>query len=111
MKFMRWVPRLLAAVSVLHLAYGAVMLGVPTSLHTEAQVSAFWFLITGVAWLSQAHLAMWTVRRTGTLPALVGWWLVATSVPGVILMPASGFWLALAVGLSALAASRKAANR
>ena len=47
------------------------------------------------------------IRRTGRIPSLVGWWTVGLAVPSLVLLPASGFWLAVGVGILALVAARR----
>jgi hypothetical protein len=119
----RWVPRLIVGVACVHILFGLLVL--PASLDPNPltgivddgvvdavdgnsdRTTTFWFLATGVVWLTLGHLTHWVVRRTGRVPALVGWWTVGIAVPSVLLMPASGFWLVLAVGILALVAARR----
>jgi hypothetical protein len=119
----RWVPRLIVGVACLHTLFGLFVL--PASLdpnpltgiaddgvvdaiagHVDRE-AAFWFLSTGVVWFSVGHLTHWVIRRTGRIPALVGWWTLGLAVPSLVLLPASGFWLVLAVGVLALVAARR----
>ena len=60
--------------------------------------SIFWFLFTGFVLLILGHLCLW-VERTSLrpVPALVGWELLALAALGIVLMPASSFWLVLSV--------------
>src|SRR4051794_37248973 len=51
--------------------------------------------------------AHWVIRRTGRIPALVGCWTLGLAVLSLVLLPASGFWLALGVGILALVAARR----
>ncbi|MGI9042166.1 MAG: DUF6463 family protein [Gemmatimonadales bacterium] len=62
--------------------------------------------MTGLAWLALGDVAGWCVRETGRLPAHLGGWLLATSVPMIVLLPASGGWLIVALGAFALRAAR-----
>jgi hypothetical protein len=62
-------------------------------------------LTVGVACLG--HLAHWVIRRTGRIPALVGWSTLALAVLSLVLLPASGFRLALGAGILALVADRR----
>lgn len=54
-----------------------------------------WFLLWGVLF-GVAGLVLHELERGGTrVPASFGWGLLATCVLGVVLMPASGFWLGI----------------
>jgi hypothetical protein len=119
----RWIPRLIMGVACVHTLFGLFVL--PASLDPnplagivdDGFVNAvdgnadrgvtFWFLATGVVWFNVGHLTHWAIRRTGRLPALVGWWTVGFAVPSLVLLPASGFWLVLIVGILALVAARR----
>jgi hypothetical protein len=68
--------------------------------------TAFWFLMTGAGLMTTGQLARWTHARTGTLPAALGWNLLATSAVGALLMPVSGFWLMIPQALLVLAGAR-----
>jgi Family of unknown function (DUF6463) len=85
----RWVPRLIGRVGCLHTLF------------------VMWFLATGGVWFNVGHLTHRVIRRTGRIPALVGWWTLGLAVLSVVLLPASGFWLALGVGILALVAARR----
>lgn len=52
----------------------------------------------------------WTQSRTGTLPAFLGWSLLALSLFGAIFVPVSGFWLVLLLALLVLLAARRGAT-
>jgi hypothetical protein len=119
----RWIPRLIMGVAGVHTLFGLFVL--PSSLDPNPlagiiddglvdavdgnadRAATFWFLATGVVWFTVGHLTHWVIRRTGRIPALVGWWTVGLAVPSLVLMPASGFWLVLAVGVLALVAARR----
>ena len=115
--FARWAPRLLIGGAVFHIAVG-LALWTPLAEIAEAGVIdsidpyperqyAFWYLMTGVAWLALGELARWTLHETGRVPARVGGWLIGIGVTGIVFMPASGFWLIAAVGAIALRAARE----
>lgn len=57
--------------------------------------AAFWFLFGGLMMVLLGMMVQWMYQQTGTVPAFIGWWLLAIGVIGVIMMPASGFWLVL----------------
>ena len=54
-----------------------------------------WFFLFGLPVISYGTLLRWTEIQTGTCPTHVGWHLLVLMLCGVILMPASGFWLLL----------------
>ena len=54
---------------------------------------AFWHLTFGLMAVILGALIRWTQARTGTLPAFLGWSLLALGAAGVVLMPVSGFWV------------------
>jgi hypothetical protein len=119
----RWIPRLIVGVACLHTLFGLFVLpasldpnplagivddGFVDSIGANADRGVtFWFLATGVVWFNVGHLTHWVIRRTGRIPALVGWWTLGLAVPSLVLLPASGFWLALGVGIFALVAARR----
>jgi hypothetical protein len=115
----RWVPRLIAATGIIHLAYGLVVPSMRASLGEIAgaggfnaveghprRESWFWFMLSGVALLAVGELARWGVRETGRLPRRLGGWLLAIAAPLIVTMPTSGGWLVAAVGAVALRAAR-----
>jgi hypothetical protein len=119
----RWIPRLIIGVACVHTLFALVVIPASVDPNPLAGIvddgfvdavdgnmdreAAFWFLATGVVWFNVAHLTHWVIRRTGRIPALVGWWTVGLAVPSLVLLPASGFWLVLAVGILALVAARR----
>ena len=68
-----------------------------------------WFLLAGVLIILLGLVVNYlntTLARPA--PAWLGWWLVAVSVLALVLMPASGFWLVLALGIWVILAARNA---
>lgn len=64
--------------------------------HDYPRAAAVWFQFSGLFMVFGALLMGWVVKTKGLeLPKSVGWCLLAISVIGVILMPVSGFWLAM----------------
>ncbi len=125
---MRWfVGQLLMATGVLHLVSGFVFYPGPlfaiagdgflnavepdVAFSTFDREAAFWYMIFGVMLLMLGGLTHWAQAQTGTLPAFLGWSLLALGVVGVILMPASGFWLALPQAVLMLAVARRGRSR
>jgi glucan phosphoethanolaminetransferase (alkaline phosphatase superfamily) len=110
MKFRR-VGLLLMATAVLHIVVGVFYFKVPfLAIIQDGVVNAvspnqmqpnfdreavFWFLLVGVLFFMLGHLAQWAQQKTGVLPDALGWWLLGMSIVGVVMMPASGFWLIL----------------
>jgi hypothetical protein len=70
------------------------------------QYAAFWFVMTGLSTVAAGQVTRWAQRRTGTVPASLGWSSLAIGLGGGALMPKSGFWFVAAQGLLALAAAR-----
>ncbi|NDJ77949.1 MAG: hypothetical protein GYB65_16995, partial [Chloroflexi bacterium] len=74
---------------------------------TPARDGAFWFMFTGAMLLLLGEVVRWTHKRTGTLPASLGWGFLALSVVGALMMPVSGFWLVIPVSGLLLRAARR----
>ena len=114
----RYVGQLLMGTGVLH-----TMIGVPAFRKTLAQIhrarylgtigrdpernAVLWYLTTGALLVVLGQLARSTRERTGEVPRSLGWGLLAISVPGVVLLPASGFWLVLGQALLVLSPARR----
>lgn len=79
----------------------------PTQLDRE---TAFWHLAFGTMVLILGGLVHWAQARTGTLPAFLGWSLLAFGLFGTILMPVSGFWLVLPQAVLMLVVARREAT-
>lgn len=107
-----WIGRWLMAMAALHLIYGAVKYsgalrdmmerGVVNSVAGDPlRAAATWFMLfgPGLLLLGLAVTALEKAGVVGTLRAL-GWGLLAIAVLGVLLMPASGFWLAFPPALA-----------
>ena len=119
--------KLLIAVGLLHTVYGAWMgyslfsrIGA-AAFSTEAgrqvvtalgRQLVFWFLISGFFMLLLGHFCMWFERvHSRPVPQLVGLELLMLSVIGIVVMPASGFWLVLAVAVYMIVSSRRRSIR
>lgn len=76
----------------------------PAQLDREA---AFWHLTFGTTVLILGALVHWAQAMTGSLPAFLGWSLLAFGAAGVILMPASGFWAILPQAVLMLMVARR----
>ena len=108
----RWVGRWLMGVAALHAIVGLVAFAAPlreivaaggwNALGTRDPLRnlAFWFLFCGVLLGLVGYLADWIERIAGgALPRPLGVALLASAVAGVVLAPASGFWLVFPAAL------------
>lgn len=86
--------------------FGAVELD-PSQLDREV---AFWHLTFGAMVVILGGLVHWTQSRTGTLPAFLGWSLLALGLFGAILVPVSGLWLVLPQAVMMLVVARREAT-
>lgn len=86
--------------------FGAVELD-PSQLDREV---AFWHLTFGAMIVILGGLVHWAQSRTGTLPAFLGWSLLALGLLGAVLVPVSGFWLVLAQAVMMLVVARREAT-
>jgi|Tabmets5t2r1_1033131.scaffolds.fasta_scaffold19108_4 Family of unknown function (DUF6463) len=89
---------------------GIVNAGVVNGVERDAsglaeRSAAFWYVSAGIALVLLGVLVGWIERRLGHTPAMVGWLLVILAVWGVVLIPASPFWV---FGLAAVLAFRSA---
>ena len=80
---------------------------IPAQLDRE---TAFWHLMFGATFVVLGGLVRCAQSRTGTLPAFLGWSLLALGLFGAILFPVSGFWLVLLLALLVLLAARRGAT-
>jgi hypothetical protein len=114
---LRWLPRLIVGIAVLHIGYGLALetplreiadAGVVDSIdgYPERE-SAFWYLVTGACLFALGELARWTARETGRVPARFGGWLMGIGATGIVFMPTSGFWLIAGLGVLALRVARE----
>lgn len=82
--------------------------GMASTFDREA---AIWFVMFGALVLILGGLVHWTQARTGTLPAFLGWSLLAISVVALVLMPVSGFWIVLPQAVLMIAVARRGNSR
>jgi hypothetical protein len=69
--------------------------------------AALWCLTTCGLLVVLGQLARSAQEQTGEVPRSLGWGLLAISIPGVVLLPASGFWLVLGQALLVLSPARR----
>lgn len=113
------VPRLIVGVGLLHIATGFVdpqpwldlaQDGLVNSIDDGSRGFTFWFVIAGVLLVAFGTLTGQFVRATGTLPAQVGWWMISPAVLVIVVMPASGAYLNVLVGLFALRVAHRSSK-
>lgn len=102
-----WIGRWLIVVSIIHTAFAFVVFGdvlrsfvthgLFNSVGTDPMRGAVaWFVLFGVVLFICGQVITALERATsGAVPKSIGATLLALVVLGVVLMPASGFWLAL----------------
>lgn len=109
-----WIGRWLIGVSAIHTLFAVVVFnkvlgsvvqrGVFNTVGTDPMVGAVvWFVLFGAA-LFICGLAVSALEDAlhGALPRSLGWSLLALALLGVLLMPASGFWLAFPPAIAVL---------
>lgn len=106
MPMRKHVGTMLLATGVLHTAVGLLVYRQPvldivgagrwmSVTGDRGREAAFWFLLFGVVLMMFGQFVRWALRHAGTLPASLGWSLLALGLLGVAFMPDSGFWLVL----------------
>jgi hypothetical protein len=114
----RWIPRLIFTASALHLVMGVVSSfshwtdivseGVWNTVpNDDARRVALWFMLTGIAFVGLGLLSRRHLIATGRLPPEIGWILLAPGIPLILLVPLSGGWLLIGIGVLALVMSRR----
>jgi hypothetical protein len=68
----------------------------------DKREAAFWTMGFGLLLLTVGSLLQAVQNRTGAVPALTGWLLLALGLGGGVLMPVSPFWLFAPLGLAIL---------
>ncbi len=98
--------RLLMATALIHNALGLALFWRPLRDMAGAglfnsvaphydRAAVFWFLMFGVLLWLLGYVAHWSLTQHGTVPAGLGWGLLALGVVGCVILPVSGFWLVL----------------
>jgi hypothetical protein len=67
-------------------------------LHMD-RFALLWFQVAGLGWIAMGWLMQQWLQRFGTLPQALGWVLLATGVLVAYVLPISGAWLFLPLGL------------
>ncbi len=112
----RWIGRWLIGISIFHtvvagLIFGKDLVAVARrgEFHTigsdPTAGAAIWFLLFGVL-LFLCGLAIDVLEQASLrpLPKIIGWVLFALGLMGVMIMPLSGFWLALPPAIAIITA-------
>ncbi|MEH6459851.1 DUF6463 family protein [Chitinimonas sp. JJ19] len=101
----QWIGRWLIGVAVIHTVFGVVVFGkqllgivqrgVFDTVGADPMTGAVvWFLLFGVVlFICGQAVSRLEASSPAALPKGMGWSLLALGVLGVVLMPASGFWL------------------
>jgi hypothetical protein len=117
-----WIGAWLIAVAALHTVFALVVFGDPLrGLLARGLFDAIggdlrsavaaWFLLFGLL-LFVFGLAVAALERAGgPLPASLGWSLLGLALLGVVLMPASGFWLAFPPAIAILLRTARVGRR
>jgi fucose permease len=110
----QWIGRWLIVVAAIHtifatIVFGDVLLGILkrgvfNTVGTDARTaSVVWFVLFG-AMLFVGGLAVAALEKSSMpIPKSIGWGLLLICIAGVVLMPASGFWLAFPPAIALLA--------
>lgn len=117
----RWMGRWIIFVSLLHTIFGMVMFwpviaqialaGVFNAVGTDPMRGAVaWFLLAGF-FMATIGLAVDALERTGQHQALrnAGITMLLTALLGIVLFPASGFWLTLPSSIAMIVRKRESA--
>ena len=109
-----WIGRWLIGTSIIHALYdvvvhGNVLLsvvqrGVFNTVGTDPRVRAVvWSVLFGlVVFITGLAVSALERSSSGVLPKSLGWSMLALAASGVVLMPASGFWLAFPPAIAVL---------
>ncbi len=124
MKMLRVSGYLLIAISLIHILVGIWIFGEPMAdiwrkgiFNTVApnplapyfdREDAFWFMMFAPLLFVLGQLCCWACDRDISLPAFLGWNLLAIVIVGVVLEPISGFWLLILPACLIITASRQA---
>ena len=115
-----WIGRWTVAVAVLHTAFAVIVMRDPLievarrgyfdAIGRDAEIAApVWFILFGFL-LFILGLAITALERSlpeGRVPIELGWGLLLLCAIGLVLMPASGFYLALVPAIAIIARARQ----
>lgn len=63
------------------------------------RLAILWFLFSGALMFILAYFAFWAIKHTGTLPKFLGPTLAVLGIAGVAIIPDSGLWLYIPIGI------------
>jgi len=66
------------------------------------RLAILWFMFSGALMFVIAFFALWSVKQTGTMPRFLGYTFLIFGIGGGLILPVSGFWLYIPVGLTLL---------
>lgn len=105
---------LLVAIGIIHCGIGAILsrdvlavwnevgwwhsIESADTLHMD-RFAVLWFQVAGLGWVTMGWLMQQWLQRFGTLPQPLGWVLLATGVLVAFVLPISGAWLFIPLGL------------
>ena len=113
-----WIGRWLIGVSIIHTLFAVavfgevlssvVQRGVLNTVGRDPMVAAVvWFVLFGVALFIYGLAVLALEGSSAPLPKSLGWSTLALATLGVVLMPASGFWLAFPPAIAILVRKSK----
>jgi Family of unknown function (DUF6463) len=108
-----WIGRWLIGVSILHTLFAIVVFhstlvliaqrGVFNVVGTDPMIaSVVWFVLCGAAMFIGGLAISALENATQSVPKSIGWCLLGYTLIGLLLMPASGFWLVLPPAMAVL---------
>ncbi|QEC53026.1 DUF6463 family protein [Anseongella ginsenosidimutans] len=117
----KWMGRAIILTGVVHLIYGITVYGTAWSemFHNglfntvdgnPAHEAAFWFIFFGFLMVIQGGLIDGFENKKQPLPLFLGWSLLALSVAGAVMMPASGWWFLIVVAVGTICRQSNAEN-
>lgn len=99
-----WIGRAIILIGIIHTVVGFLVIGqVGVALLREGLFNTvngepmreafFWFIFSGILLIVLGQLIHWVAAQSFAFPAFLGWSLLAITLLGVFIMPASGIWL------------------
>jgi hypothetical protein len=68
------------------------------TMHLD-RFAALWFQVAGLGWIALGWLMQQWLQRFGSLPPALGWVLLATGALVAYVLPTSGAWMFIPLGL------------
>ena len=120
-----WIGKALMVIAVLHIIVGVTAYGPTLKALLDAGIvntitisehpdrgAAFWFLVSGFAFLVIGSLVDYLEKSELKIPLFVGISVAILTAIGITMMPVSGFWLLILplAGLARMATMKKAGS-